>query len=178
MSVQEKQRAYDRYQGADTVGTKQGLHDPQSLHPQFVHFVNNWQNVDPTTVPTDHLGDVSFAKEAFYQTLMSETFHVNWSNANPNQRGPGNYLMVEVRRNDDGSYTFRHYGMTDSAYVITLEHPAVLLHNNSIAFEDGLVKALFRLTTNSVNGVKLWNYQVAINDRLRWNYYLAPINFN
>lgn len=178
MTAQEKQRAYDRYQDATTEGTKQGLHDPQSLHPSFAYFVNGWQDADPSSVVTDHLGDVSFGEEAFYQTALSETFHVYYSSSNNNQQGPGNTLMVELHRNDDGSYTFYHYAMTDSVTTVTLKNPSYVLHSNSISFEDGLVQALLKVTPRTVNGVKVWNYQVAVNGRLKWNYYLVPVTFN
>ena len=167
-----QEQAYETYQNAKTEGTKMSLHYVGSLHSSFVEHINNFQEPDPESVDVSHLGSIPFSKEAFYRTLVSETFHTYWSR-NSGASGPGNTLLVDLRRNTEGHYVLTYRGFQEVPTTFTLENPNYLLSSNSIVLDEGVVKFLFRLTRKNVNESPIWNHQILVNGRLFANYDLV-----
>lgn len=171
-----KQKAYDRYRAAQTEGTRISLPNASVLHDDFVKYIESARSVDPFDLDVSHLDDdVSFAKEAFYRTALAESFHAHYAQYDPKPSGPGNTQIVELRRDaDSGQHVFLMHGLTQQSEEIRLENAAFNLTSSSVSFEEGIVKVVLKLTPHEVNGVRVWNFQLSVLDRLRYNIYLVP----
>ena len=168
-----KELAYRRYQESTTEGTKQALHDSRVLHDSFVSLMTDYHEPDSQEVDVSHLGRIPFSKEGFYRALLSETYHVYWSPSGTN-KGPGNTLLVDLRRDSNGHYRLTYTSFTEAPRTFTLEDANHLLSSKSFFLEEGLVRFYFRLNGQNVNGAPIFVHEIQVNGRNYARYELVP----
>jgi len=180
-----QEQAYDRYQASVTEGTKQGFQNPRVLSEDFVKFIEEFRQIDPNSIKVSHLGAISFPKKIFYQTLLSQTFHVYWSaDSSTGTQGSGNTVIVDFRHdNETNRYYLRYHGLTISPQVFYFDDVPddrleYVLSSRSVVFSAGFVSMLFRLIGKNINGAPIWNHQLLVNGRIYANYDLVDFRLS
>lgn len=172
---ERKLRAYARYRAADTVGTLNNVGHPNVLSEDFVAFIERFRERDLLAVDVAHLGDdVPFVNAMLYRALLSTTFHAHWAQYEPAARGPASKALVEVQHGGDAKHSVVHNGLTVDTEAFTLDAPTVTLTDRSVTLEQGVVRIVFTLTDERVDGVRVWRYELDVLERNRLRFYLVP----
>lgn len=179
----DKQHAYDRYQNADTQGSLVALPAVQGMHPDFAEYMNTFSNLGLDSVDLTPIKTFPWSKQVFYQTLLSQTFHVYYPKPGdldpryfPQAFGPS-VAMVEFRRRENGDYVVTHRDLTNPHETYTIENPSYyVLSSRSLEVKEGLAQMSVKMLSKMVNGTNIWNYQLVRGNNLFLNLYLVDFN--
>lgn len=173
-------KAFDLYISAETKAGKSFVHSISVISNLFCQVVAKEHDnpVRPEDVPVDHLQTRSWSKMAFFRSLISTTFHVEWRPYQPPPVGAGNTILLQFGFKD-GNYTVSHIGFQGLVSEYVLEDPEYwIVSSNSIVVRSGLVEFnVKRLNGTKKDGENVWVTELSENRRLLSRYYMLPITF-